>query len=95
VTLVIYLALQELVLQAGVPLGLCVTHWPRKYSMQEEKSPPEPGENKSRREAVVERDEKCTLKQGITCLHYPSDSLLAYSFSLFYSVFCHLSRVDK
>ena len=59
------------------------------------KSPPEPGENKSRREAVVERDEKCTLKQGITCLHYPSDSLLAYSFSLFYSVFCHLSRVDK
>jgi len=41
-------------LQADVPVGLYIIHWPCRYSMQVEKVLQTLGENKSMREAVVD-----------------------------------------
>jgi len=52
-TLLVDPVLQELVLEGDVPLGICITCWPYKYSVEVEKKTADPGENKSRRESVV------------------------------------------
>lgn len=62
--MIVYLFFQGLVFQSTVPLGLCITCWPQRYSVQLEKNPAEPGENKSRRDAVVGEKEKVPFKAG-------------------------------
>lgn len=59
-----YLVLQGFVLQAGVPLGLCIMCWPHGYSMQVEKNAADSEESKSRREAAVEERGKMHLEAG-------------------------------
>ena len=73
-TLLVYLVLQELVLQASVPLRFCITCWPCGYSVQVEKNPADPGENKSMRQAVLEEREKAHFEAGDALLTLPIES---------------------
>ena len=92
----------DFIFQAGVPLGLCITHWPCGYGVQLEEIPQtlNAGEN-----VWWVREERCTLKQGTPCWHclshppptrfalYPAPQLLLCQVLLLIHGCCHSSWI--